>query len=257
MRKLLSVCMIVLLVAALAVPAFAAETAFVTDDARLLTDRQRDELNAYAGEISQTYGIGVYILTVPDFRDYGEESEVYDVLWNYYHDNNLGFGQNREGMILMLSMAQRDFAAFYYGRNTEYAFDSYGQEQQVSYYLDNFREDDWYGGFLDYLNSSADFLAKAAAGDPVRESAAGSVVLFVAVAWVLALIITLLEWSKMRNVRIGTDASAYQTQGGLKLTERKDFFIRRDVSRRKIEKAPPASSTAHSGGGGSGRSGKF
>lgn len=237
-------------------------TPCVIDDAELLTLEQRQELNAFAEEITAQYGIGVYMMSVADFRDYGEESEIYDVLWNYYHDNGLGFGEDREGMILMLSMAERDFATFYYGENTEYAFNGFGQEQQEAWFLDNFGDDDWYGGFRDYLRSTGDFLAKAAAGEPVRENPWHLALVFILIALFIAFVVTRLLWMKMSNVALQTSAGRYRAAEGFVLTHSDDIFLNQTVRRRKIESSDSGSgksgsSRAHSGGGGSGRSGKF
>ena len=257
MRKILSICLALLLTVCLAATVEAAGN-YVIDDAALLTQQERSELNAYAANIAKNREIGIYILTVYDYRDYGEEYEIFDVLWNYYHDNGLGYGQNREGMILMLSMRERDYATFYYGERTEYAFNSYGQEQHETYFLDNFGYDDWYGGFMDYLTVAEDYLLQAALGEPVRESPWPMALLFVCIALAIAGIATAVEWSKMKNVARKTDAIEYQTDSGLALTVRTDQFIRQTVTRRKIQtQSTSGGSGARVGGGGSGRSGKF
>ncbi len=257
MRKILSICLAFLLTVCLAATVEAAGN-YVIDDAALLTQQERSELNAYAANIARNREIGIYILTVYDYRDYGEEYEIFDVLWNYYHDNGLGYGPNREGMILMLSMRERDYATFYYGERTEYAFNSYGQEQHETYFLDNFGYDDWYGGFVDYLTVAEDYLLQAALGDPVRESPWPMALLFVCIALAIAGIATAVEWSKMKNVARKTDAIEYQTDSGLALTVRTDQFIRQTVTRRKIQtQSSSGGSGARVGGGGSGRSGKF
>lgn len=269
MRKRITFCIALLIALALITPVFAvgepvyAEAQLtaasaapcVIDHADLLLPEEERELNAYAQQIAETYGIGVYIMTVYDFRDYGEEDEIFEVLWNYYHDNGLGYGTDREGMILMLSMAERDFATFFYGENTEYAFNSYGQEQLEGYFLDNFGENDWYGGFDDYLWGSEAFLKMAAIGEPIRQSPTFLLILFVGSACIIAAVSTFAQWLRMRNVAAKTDASEYQTPEGLRLSHAEDRFLFQNVTRRIIEM--DSGSSSHSGGGGSGRSGKF
>ena len=66
--------------------------------------------------------------------------------------------------MLLLSMADRDWAMFCYGSHCEYAFNSYGQEKLEKVFLDNFGEDDWYGGFEDYVKECRVYLEKAANG---------------------------------------------------------------------------------------------
>ena len=237
-------------------------TPYVIDDARLLTIEQRQELNAYAEKITETYGMGIYIMSVDDFHNYGEEPQIFDVLWNYYHDNSLGYGADRQGMILMLSMAERDFATFFYGEDTEYAFNGFGQAQLENYFLDDFGSDDWYDGFMGFLTASEDFMAKAAAGEPVRDNPWSLASVFVLIALFVSFVVTRLLWMKMANVAAQKGAKRYQTAEGLVLTKQVDQFLTQTVKRRKIESSDSGSgrsgsSRAHSGGGGSGRSGKF
>ena len=237
-------------------------TPYVIDDARLLTIEQRQELNAYAEKITETYGMGIYIMSVEDFHNYGEEPQIFDVLWNYYHDNSLGYGADRQGMILMLSIAERDFATFFYGEDTEYAFNGFGQAQLENYFLDDFGSDDWYDGFMDFLVASEDFMAKAAAGEPVRDNPWSLASVFVLIALFVSFVVTRLLWMKMANVAAQKGAKRYQTAEGLVLTKQIDQFLTQTIRRRKIESSDSGSgrsgsSQAHTGGGGSGRSGKF
>ena len=235
-------------------------TPYVIDDARLLTIEQRQELNAYAQKIAETHGMGIYMMTVDDFRNYGEETQIYDVLWNYYHDNSLGYGADRQGMILMLSMADRDFATFFYGEDTEYAFNTYGQAQLENYFLDDFGSDDWYDGFMDFLVASEDFMAKAAAGEPVRDNPWSLASVFVLIALFVSFVVTRLLWMKMANVAAQKGARQYQTAEGLVLTKREDYFLTRTVKRVKIQRTDSGSSGsshAHTGGGGTGKGGKL
>ena len=245
-----------------AVEQSAPATPYVIDDARLLTIEQRQELNTYAEKITETYGVGIYVMAVEDFHDYGEESQIYDVLWNYYHDNSLGYGADRQGMILMLSMAERDFATFFYGEDTEYAFNGFGQAQLENYFLDDFGSDDWYDGFMDFLVASEDFMAKAAAGEPVRDNPWHLSLLFVLIACFISFVVTRLLWMRMANVATQKSATGYASRNGLVLTHQNDIFLHQTILRRKIESSDSGSgrsgsSRAHTGGGGSGRSGKF
>lgn len=256
MRKITILFLTVLLLVLLAVPA-SAETQYVFDEAGLLSDTEREALEAYAQKIGESYGCGVYMMTTEDYQAYGWNSDVFDVTWNIYHDRRLGWGEAREGVFLLLSMRYRDFATYFYGKDTEYAFNSYGQEQLEQYFLDNFGENDWYGGFCDYLEASEEFLQKAAAGDPVRESPAPMAMLFVVIALIISGLVTFVFWSQMRTAKLQSNASHY-IKGGLQLNHKTDRFTHQTRSVRVIPKSSGSSgSRSHSGGGGSGRSGKF
>ena len=80
MKKRL-LCLLLVLVTALALCVSAAAAAqtgaqlnYVTDAAGLLREGERARLEKMAEAVSQKYRVGVYIVTVEDFRDYGHPS---------------------------------------------------------------------------------------------------------------------------------------------------------------------------------------
>lgn len=259
-----ALCILLVLLAAL-FPAGAALAAgesepqldYVTDTAALLGGEENQRLEKMAEAVSGQYGVGVYIVTLEDYRSF-DSSGVYETTYGIYHQYGLGEGEERNGIILLLSMAERDYGLFCYGEAAEYAFNAYGQEQLENVFLDNFAEDDWYGGFKDYIQACGAYLEKAEAGAPVRESPVGYILLFGGIALVIALIVCIILAVRMKSVRKGTNANAYAV-GTLNLTEKTDMFVSRTETRRKIESSSSSSShsVSRSGGGGSGRSGKF
>ena len=259
MRKFTAFLLVFLLIASLSVSA-GASTAYIYDEAGLLNNAQESKLNEIAERIEEKYRCSIYIMTVDNFRTYGTSSDVYEVTYEFYHDQKLGYGKDREGMILLLSMRQRDFALFCYGDDMEYAFSDYALEQLEKEFLDDFGDDEWYDGFYDYLTTSEQYLKLADEGDPVRKSALGLTLILVGVALVIALIATLIPWAAMRSARKKTTASNYMVGSGLALTVQTDTFTHQTRSVRTVQKSSGSSSgssRSRSGGGGSGRSGKF
>ena len=138
-----------------------AQLYYVTDTAGLLSESEKMLLEKMAESVSQKYGVGVYIVTVEDYRDFHSEG-VYKATYTIYHEYTMGEGPNRDGIMLLLSMDDRDWAMFCYGSHCEYAFNSYGQEKLEKVFLDNFGENDWYGGFEDYVKECRVYLEMAA-----------------------------------------------------------------------------------------------
>ena len=241
----------------------------ITDTVGLLTSDEDLTLEARAEEISAQYGVGIYLLILEDYSEYYDDP--YETAYELYHQNTLGMGEDRDGVILLMSMSDRKYATFFYGPKAEYAFDAYGQELMEEEFLDDFRDDDWYDGFEDYLEVCDEYLARAEAGDPVRRddsSAGGSdgsgigttILVCLGISAVIALIVCLILRGKMKSVRKGTHADAYVT-GSLNLTASRDQYTHTTETRTKIEHESSDSggggSSACSGGGGSGRSGSF
>ena len=142
---------------------------YVFDISDLLTYEEWEELETRAADISNRQHCGVYFALVDDFTDYGDGS-VYEVTYQLYHGSELGFGKDRDGIIVLLSMEERDYAMFVYGEYAEYAFDDFVQEKLEEQFLGDFGDNDWYGGISDYLDACGEFLTKAEEGKPVRSS---------------------------------------------------------------------------------------
>lgn len=256
-KKITAMLVALLLVLALCVPAAAESGSGITcvyDMAGLLTEAECQRLENRAVEISRRNSCGVYIVTLPDYQEFGSGS-IYDVTTEIYNDPESGFGigAGREGIILLLSMAQREYALFVHGENAEYAFDSYGQAQLEDYFLPAFGSDSWYEGFEGYLIGCSEYLVLARNGDPVRESPVKGVITVVAISCLIALLVCMILKSKMNTVHRKVEAHEYVAAGGLRLTGSYDNYTHTTEERRIIEKK----SESHSGGGGSGRSGSF
>lgn len=229
----------------------------VTDAAGLLSESEMSELENEAEAVSTRYGVGVYIVTIDDYHDYSPD-DVFTATYGIYHEYTMGEGENRDGIMLLLSMANRDWAMFVYGENAEYAFNEYGQEKLEEVFLDDFAENDWYDGFEDYIEECDTYLQKAAAGKPVHKSPVGAIIFVSLMASFIAFIAVGCVWSGMKNVAKKKTANSY-ISGEVILTGKSDNFTHRTVTRHKIESSSSSSggSRSHSGGGGLGRSGKF
>lgn len=235
---------------------------YVFDISDLLTYEEWVELEARAADISNRQHCGVYFALVNDYTDYGDGG-VYEVTYQLYHGSELGFGTDRDGIIVLLSMEERDYAMFVYGEYAEYAFDSYGQEKLEEQFLGDFGDNDWYGGISHYLDACDEFLTKADAGDPVRLSYWENFWEYFPAVAVLACLPTgsICIWLMrgMKSVRQKKEANAYLTEGGLHLTQQYDQYTHTTETRTKIqeESSSGGSTCSESGGGGSGRSGSF
>lgn len=93
-----------------------AQLSCVTDTAGLLSESEIMLLEKMAESVSQKYGVGVYIVTVEDYRDFHSEG-VYKATYTIYHQYTMGVGPNRDGIMLLLSMADRDWAMFCYAEH--------------------------------------------------------------------------------------------------------------------------------------------
>ena len=230
----------------------------VTDDAYILTDDELLELETEAEAVTEKYGVGVYIVTVDNYLNYYDCEDAYVATYSIYHDYNMGVGDDRDGIMLLLSLGDRSYGLFSYGDKSEYAFDDYGLDVLEDKFLDNFGNDDWYGGFSDYISECSSYLEQAEAGDPVRESPAFFIVLIIGFALFVAFLSVANLWIRMGKVAEMSKADNYIT-GNLNVMEKKDTFAYQTQVRHRIQKSSSSGSksSSHSGGGGHGRSGHF
>lgn len=251
----LAVCLALVMTCGVCAAASGPELPYITDQAGLLNDTQLRKLTQMAQSTEDQHDVGVYIVSVDDYRDI-DPAGAYEATYGIYHEYNMGVGSKRDGIMLLLSMEDRDYALFCYGPMTEYAFNEYGLSKLEEVFLDNFAENDWYGGFEDYIRECATYLEKAEAGDPVSKSPVTMILIFALISLAIAGAVCLVLIGQMKTVHKKREAREYAV-GGLNLTQQWDQFTHRTETRRKIERSSSSGGKSASGGGGSGRSGKF
>lgn len=277
MRKCLSLLAALLLLLCAALPVTAVETErFVFDLAGILTEGEAAELETDAAAVSAEYGCGIYMVTVSDMADDG----FYDIEkyaeW-VYDSWALGYDDEGTGLMLILSMAERDYDLDAFGDEAHRAFTDYGKETLADTFLDDFRLDDWVGGFRDFIENAGVLLERAANGTPLdvpsytpnygpgyTPSYSGPVFYRertpveklriallpgLAVGILIALVYCGVLKSKMKSARCATEASAYVTRHGVDIHIRDDRFTHATEVRHHIDRDHGSSGGFHGGGG--------
>lgn len=244
---------------------------YVSDVAGILSGSEQQELEQLAEQISSRYSCGVYIVTLSDYRDYDSNADIFSFAQNFYRRYRLGVGDSKSGVLLLLSMADRDYSLVTFGSNTHYAFTDYGQQVLASEFLDNFRKNDWYGGFLDYLNCCNELLFRAEEGNPLdtgygshtRRSTGVYLIMVIGIPLVIAVLACEIMKHGMKPVSRQSRADEYIVPGGVDLSLKRDVFLNRSVTRTVIRTENRSSGgggrggTTVNSGGFSGHSGKF
>ena len=293
MKRVFSLLLILLLLALFPAAAMAEEPEdevfpYVLDNAGLLSESQRSTLENRAAELSEKHGCNLYIVTVQDHTEYNPD--VYEAakgIFNYY---DLGCGDGREGVILLLSMQDRDYAFAGHGQLGE-TISGYESSWIIEdEFLDNFRNNDWYGGFSDYLEACDKQLTKLENGGDITEGAdiitgpdgqeyheynapgesermpvGLKLLIGIGAPCLIALIVCSTFKAQMKTAKLRTTAEEYVVPGSATLRASEDRFVNRTETRVPIPRDTGSSggrggsggSSFHSGGGFSGRSGKF
>ncbi len=258
-RKILPFLLFLAFAVLLACPVSAAGGNRVTDGAGLLTQAQCDELNRRAAEISQKYRCDVDIVTVNEM----DGGDAYEAAESAYRENGLGYGSEKSGLLLFLSMEDRDYALVAYGYGNT-AFTDHGKDVMLDdNVLPLLRKDRYYEAFSRYLDLSGEYLETARAGkpfdvgsDPKRKT--GAVAAAVLVPFGIALAVCLILKRQMKTAVLQRTADRYIDRDSMHVTRAQDVFLYQTVTRIRIpEESSRGGGTTINRGGFSGRSGKF
>ncbi len=136
----------------------------VTDGARLLSETQKFALNERAAKISQKYGCGVYIVTVKSIND---GSTPYEYAKNIYRKNSFGYGNEKSGVMLFVSMAERDYYVIAYGHGNT-IFTDKNKDRLIGRFRPYLSKGDYNQSFLTYINTCGEYLKTAYGNSPVN-----------------------------------------------------------------------------------------
>lgn len=236
---------------------------YVFDPVYLLDDTQYYELNVQATEISERYGCAVHFVVTDDpyvnmdnIQQYSEDL--------YLESPKLGYGDGKDGVMLVLGTYDRCYWLLAYGEKGNYAFTDYAKDMMAENFLDNFAQDDWYGGFSDYIADCGYVLGEAEKGTPVdiyyteEDIGAEGYVIALLVGAIAAFVICGIFKSKMKTANIATRAAVYLDKNNANITERHQIFTHSTVTRTKIEsESSDRGGTTVNSRGFSGKGGKF
>lgn len=240
---LLTVC--VLLTAVL--PAAASDYWPVFDEPDLLTDSEESALIAKLEGIGNQYRMEAVTAA---FETTGEYTAM-EYADDFYDYNGYGYGETRDGLILIVVMDTSDWWISTCG-NAITAFTDAGiayiGEQIVPY----MSAGDFYGAFDKFADLCGEFMAQAQTGDPYdvhnlpKEPFNGGMALLISlgIGLVIAFIYTSSLKGQLKTVGAQRAASVYTKKGSLNVTSSRDFFLYRNVTK-------VARETSSSGGGGS------
>ena len=230
----------------------------IHDDCGLLSNVELSDLQTRASNISDQYNCGVYIVVVKNMDDFVYDYEIYsdafgiEAFAQYYFFNELkGVGSSGDGILLIMSMKERDYDIMAHGDFANYAFTDYGKSKLADSFLDYFGNGSWYKGFDAYLNRVDRFLDAAAQGTPVdigtrikEHNLPLSIAAGLIFGFIVALISCLAMKRGMKSVHTARIASNFIAQDGVKIPIQKDMFTHNTVVRQVIQ-----SSSSSSGGG--------
>jgi len=242
-RRLFALVTVSLMLMALIVPTVAADTVKLYDLAELITDSEEERISDKLDEIGKKHSINLAIVTVESIEDEDPDEFAETVF------DEEGYGEaDNGGILLFIAMESRDIVVFY---DSVIDVEIAGSiREDVTTYLS---DEDYAGAFDTFIEKCDYYVDGELNGYPFNW--ARNIVIAVVIGVVIALIITGGMKGQLKSVRAQKAAANYVTSGSLNVTEERDHFLYRTVSRKKRE----SSSSSDSSGGRSrgSSSGKF
>ena len=262
MPGILSHLIIVLACSVFAVPEPVPFNTMVVDVPGVLTAEEANELNDRAWGLTQQYECAVYIV----INDNLNGMQAWEFNEAIHREYKMGYGADKSCIILLLSMDEREYDIMAHGYGNT-AFTDYGKEMMADGFLPYFGNDDWYGGFTEYLDCCEKYLEMARNGEPFdidTDSGLSLImaVICVAVACVIAFIVCTVFKMQMKTAVRQSHAGMYIDGRGLVLSGKSDRYTHTIKTKRYIEPKKPSNGGSRGGttvnrNGSSHRSGRF
>lgn len=276
-RKLIYVLFSLFLLLSLMVTVSAEETLWrVVDNADLLDTAEESAHEETIRLLREAYGMDVVILTVDSLE--GKRPQEYAD--DYYDANGYGCGEEKSGVLLLISMEERDWYISTSG-NAIYALTDYGIQQLGEELLSGFQLD-YDAGFRMFLRALPEYFDAYASGTPIdgyadysgdyyhgdreevvyyEEEFTPSVGLSFLLGLTIAAISVLVMRIGMNTKRPRRSAAGYMVENSFQMRQQQDLFLYSNISKVRREENKPSGSggssvhrssggTRHGGGGG-------
>lgn len=249
---------------AMAAGGFAREYERLMDMADLLTEEEEEELIATLDEISERQNLEIVVVTAEDLEGYSDGQEYTDDLYEYC---DFGYGDGRDGIMLLLDMDGRDW----YISTQGYGITAF-TDAAITYLENEMKEDlsagNYAAAFRIYAADCDQMITRARDGNPFskkdlpHEPLSPLVLpICLGIGLVAAFLTVNSMKAKLKTVHSQKAAADYVKKGSMQLTAQQDLFLYNKIDRvKKEEKSSSGDSTTHKSSSGTthgGGRGKF
>lgn len=251
-KRLLAVFFALLLFIISAVPVLAAgDLPRLVDDADLLSDSEEAALQNKLDEISERQRVDIVVVTVNSLE--GESAMEYaDDFFDYY---GYGFGDARDGILLLLSMEERDWYISTSGYGITAVTDA-GRSYMSEVFVGDLSAGNYAAAFTIFAELCDDFISQADTGMPYDVDnlpqepfgAFSNLLIALGIGFVISLIATGIMKGKLKTVHSQSAADSYTREGSMQLTKESDLFLYKHVERSEKPKENTSSTSNTSGG---------
>lgn len=223
----------------------------IVDWADLLTDDEETALSEQLDEISNRQQLDVVVVTVDSL----EGSSVVAYADDFYDDNGYGFGEEKDGILFLISMEERDWCISTSGYGIT-AFTDAGQEYMAEEFVPYLSDGEYAEAFQVFAGQCDDYITQARTGTPydvdnvpvVPFSPLGALIIAVLIGFVIAVIVTGFMRLGLHSVHSEPAAGSYMKKDSLRLTKNYELFLYRNVTRTEIPKESSTTNSTSTGG---------
>ena len=224
----------------------AEDNLLVWDEAELLNETEVAQLNSKLESISKKYKAEIRVVTLSSM-DGGDIDEFLEYL---YDESGFGYGENHDGVLLVVCMDPREYRILSNGFAGE-AITS----DDIDAIGEAFESDLPGGNYADAFDTFADkceyYLDGHINGFPFNTGK--NLLICLGIGLVVALIVTGIWKNQLKSVRKQSAANAYVKAGTMQITQSGDFFMYRNVTKtqKQSSSSSGSSGSSRSTGGGS------
>lgn len=238
----------------------------VIDEAQILSEEQEKELQEQLSAVAQTYQYDAVILTV----DSCEGKSAQQFAEDYYLSQGYGFGEENDGIMMLVSMGDRQYYFATFGNATD-IFTAYGLERMDELVSEKLSDGAYGKAFSLFADLTEEFVKEGVTQEPYdvdhtyrQKMSLGTRLVIAAVAGlIVAGSVLYVLFGQLRSVGVRDAAQEYVREGSFHVTRKRDVYLYRTVSRVRREKPSGgeggggATHQTSSGGRAGGRGGSF
>lgn len=222
----------------------------IYDFADLYTDSEEKDLYNEVNSYIQSYNMDLVIVTINS----NNKSSPQEYADDFYDYNNFGISSNRDGVLFLIDMENREI----YMSTTGTAIEMYN-DYRINEALDSvytyMSDEAYYEGTSNYINIIRDY---ASSGFPKNNNSSNidglpPIVTAMIISLVITIIVMVILINKNKLVRKATTAEEYLNKESVNIKRISDILISSNTTKHKIEHntSSGGSSTHHSSSGGS------
>ncbi len=224
----------------------------IMDTAKLISDEEVATLEKKLSDLSEKWNLELVVVTTQD----SEGFEVSDYAEEIFTSCDYGYGESKDGILLLLSMEERDWyiATHGYGKTvlTDSRVEYVGKKIVPDLSAGNYS--DAFSTFADECADYADMTQNGYGDDSDGNYGRAPLPIIVlpicfGIGLVIAVIIVLIMKSKLKTAVKQKEANNYIKDGSFHVTESSDQFLYNSVTQTRIARDDHDSSSGGGGGG--------